>query len=98
MPPAEAEQLIAVLESPSLRELAARGRVQSFRKDVVIIQEGDYGDTLYILLSGRVKVFATGDNDREVVIDSHGAGPDRASRAAPRRLRHRANSTLGWPT
>ena len=74
MPPVEAEQLIAALESPSLRELAARGRVQSFRKDVVIIQEGDYGDTLYILLSGRVKVFATGDNDREVVIDSHGAG------------------------
>jgi len=70
----DAQALLASLESPSLRDLAARGRVQSFRKDVVIIQEGDYGDTLYVLLAGRVKVFATGDNDREVVIDTHGPG------------------------
>ena len=70
----ESERLIAALESPALRELAARGRVQGFRKDVVIIQEGDYGDTLYIVLAGRLKVFATGDNDREVVIDTHGPG------------------------
>jgi len=70
----EAGQLIAALAEPSLRELAARGRIQSFRKDVVIIQEGDYGDTLYVLLAGRVKVFATGENDREVVIDTHGPG------------------------
>jgi CRP/FNR family cyclic AMP-dependent transcriptional regulator len=72
--PADTDALIAALESPNLRELAARGRVQSYRKDVVIIQEGDYGDTLHIILSGRVKVFATGDNDREVVIDTHGPG------------------------
>jgi CRP/FNR family cyclic AMP-dependent transcriptional regulator len=74
MPTPDTDALIAAIESPALRELAARGRVQSFRKDVVIIQEGDYGDTLYILLAGRVKVFATGDNDREVVIDTHGPG------------------------
>jgi len=74
LPPTETEQLIAALKAPGLRELAARGRVQSFRKDVVIIQEGDMGDTLHVLLAGRVKVFATGDNDREVVIDTHGAG------------------------
>ena len=67
--PADTDTLIAAIELPNLRELAARGRVQSYRKDVVIIQEGDYGDTLHIILSGRVKVFATGDNDREVVID-----------------------------
>ena len=72
--PADTDALIAALESPNLRELAARGRVQSYRKDVVFIQEGDYGDTLHIILSGRVKVFATGENDREVVIDTHGPG------------------------
>lgn len=70
----DSQTLIDAIEAPELRELAARGRVQSFRKDVVIIQEGDHGDTLYILLAGRVKVFATGDNDREVVIDTHGPG------------------------
>lgn len=70
----DTESLLSALEPPALRELAARGRIQSFRKEVVIIQEGDCGDTLYVILAGRVKVFATGDNDREVVIDVHGPG------------------------
>ena len=74
MPTPDTETLISALDSPALRELAGRGRIQTFRKGVVIIQEGDYGDTLYIVLAGRVKVFATGDNERQVVIDSHGAG------------------------
>jgi CRP/FNR family cyclic AMP-dependent transcriptional regulator len=68
------EQLIAALESPALQELAARGRIQQYRKDVVIVQEGDHGDTLYILLAGRVKVFATGADEREIVFDIHGPG------------------------
>lgn len=68
------EALIATLQDPALRELAARGAVRSYRRDVLIIQEGDLGDTLYIILAGRVKVFASGENDREVVIDTHGAG------------------------
>jgi len=55
-------------------ELASRGRIQNFRKGVVIIQEGDVGDTLYIILAGRVKVFATGEDGREIVLDIHGRG------------------------
>jgi CRP/FNR family cyclic AMP-dependent transcriptional regulator len=70
----DAEQLIAALESPALRELAARGRIQPYRKDVVMLQEGDHGDTLYVVLAGRVKVFATGADDREIVFDIHGPG------------------------
>jgi CRP/FNR family cyclic AMP-dependent transcriptional regulator len=68
------EQLVAALESPALRERAARGRMQQYRKDVVMLQEGDHGDTLYIVLAGRVKVFATGVDDREIVFDIHGPG------------------------
>lgn len=70
----DADQLVAALESPALRELAARGRMQQYRKDVVMLQEGDHGDTLYIVLAGRVKVFATGADDREIVFDIHGPG------------------------
>jgi CRP/FNR family cyclic AMP-dependent transcriptional regulator len=68
------EALLESLQDAALRALAARGVVRSYRKDVLIIQEGDLGDTLYIILAGRLKVFATGDNDREVVIDTHGPG------------------------
>jgi CRP/FNR family cyclic AMP-dependent transcriptional regulator len=68
------DDLIAAITDPALRELAGCGAVRSYRKDVLIIQEGDLGDTLYIILAGRVKVFASGENDREVVIDTHAAG------------------------
>jgi CRP/FNR family cyclic AMP-dependent transcriptional regulator len=68
------EALIDALPDAGLRALASRGAVRSYRRDVLIIQEGDLGDTLYILLAGRVKVFASGEGDREVVIDTHGPG------------------------
>jgi CRP/FNR family cyclic AMP-dependent transcriptional regulator len=68
------DRLIAALESPALRELAARGRIQHYRKDVVIVHEGDHGDTLYIILAGRAKVYATGADEREIVFDIHGPG------------------------
>ncbi len=68
------DRLIATLESPALRELATRGRIQHYRKDVVIVHEGDHGDTLYILLAGRAKVYATGADEREIVFDIHGPG------------------------
>ncbi len=74
MATSSSEALIESLADPALRALAARGTVRSYRKDVLIIQEGDFGDTLYILLAGRVKVFASGENDREVVIDTYGPG------------------------
>ncbi len=40
----------------------------------VLINEGDVGDSLYIILSGRVKVFASNEAGREFVIDFHGPG------------------------
>ncbi len=55
-------------------ELVRLGRIQNFRKGVVILQEGDHGDTLYVILSGRVKIYATGEDQREIVLDIHGPG------------------------
>jgi CRP/FNR family cyclic AMP-dependent transcriptional regulator len=68
------EQLIDALPSAALRDLARRGRVQHYRKDSVIVHEGDHGDTLFIILAGRVKVFASSSDDREIVFNIHGAG------------------------
>jgi len=65
--------------SPPLRDdvlhtIAASGVVRSFPKQTVLIHEGDVGDSLYIILSGRVKVYASNAAGREVVINFHGAG------------------------
>ncbi len=40
----------------------------------MLINEGDLGDALYVILSGRVKVFSSNEAGREFVIDFHAAG------------------------
>jgi CRP/FNR family cyclic AMP-dependent transcriptional regulator len=65
---------LANLQDDVLREIAARGQVRKFQKNAVIIQEGDAGDSLYVILSGRVKVYASDDNGREVIIEIFGPG------------------------
>lgn len=67
------EGLIALLH-PKLRELAQRGAVRSYKKNSVVINEGDVGESLFVLLQGRVKVYATDDTGREITygnIDSY---------------------------
>jgi len=52
--------------APSLRALAERGVVKSFRKGHRLIEEGDTSDTIYIITKGRLRVFGSGDNGREI--------------------------------
>ena len=65
---------IESIRDDGLREIAARGQIRRFQKNAVIIQEGDSGDSLYIILSGRVKVYASDDTGKEIVIDVYGPG------------------------
>jgi len=62
------------LHDDVLRTIAASGVVRSFPRQTVLIHEGDVGDSLYILLSGRVKVYASNAAGREVVLNFHGPG------------------------
>ena len=59
---------------PSLRALAARGDVRRYRKGTILIHEGDSGDTMFIVLSGRVKVFCTDASDKEITFGIFGPG------------------------
>lgn len=58
----------------SLRTLVARGEPRRYRKGTLLIQEGDRGDTIYIVLSGRVKAFSVDERDREIVYGIYGPG------------------------
>ena len=62
------------LMSESLLALAERGEIRRYRKGTLLIQEGDQGDTLFIILSGRLRAFSAGDNDREITYGAYGAG------------------------
>jgi CRP/FNR family cyclic AMP-dependent transcriptional regulator len=72
--PEAAVGLSTPLHEETLRVIAASGVVRSYPKHTVLIHEGDVGDSLYIILTGRVKVYASNAAGREVVISFHGAG------------------------
>ena len=62
------------LADATLQKIAASGVTRVFPKSTVLIHEGDLGESLYIILSGRVKVYASNEEGKEVVIDFHGPG------------------------
>jgi CRP/FNR family cyclic AMP-dependent transcriptional regulator len=57
-----------------VQALAARGVVRHFRRGVVLIQEGDQGNTLYIVQTGRVRAFAADDSGKEITLGLYGPG------------------------
>ena len=74
MPLAPNAHELELLTDDVLREIASLGQLRKFQKNVAITQEGDAGDSLYIIVAGKVKVYASDDNGREVVIDIFGPG------------------------
>ncbi|MBG9388514.1 Crp/Fnr family transcriptional regulator [Caenimonas aquaedulcis] len=67
------ERLIDAL-NPGLRALAVRGVFRNYKKNSVIINEGEMGDSIFVLLEGAVKVFSTDQNGREITYGDIRAG------------------------
>ena len=57
-----------------LDAIAPHGTTRTFAANTILINEGDTTDSLYIVLSGRVKVYASSDEGREVVLTEYGPG------------------------
>ena len=57
-----------------VQALAAHGIVRNYPKNAIIITEGDPSDSLYVILSGSVKVYLSKEDGKEVVLDVHRAG------------------------
>lgn len=57
-----------------LERIAGHGGRHSYPARAVLINEGDDSDSLYILLSGRVKVYSSAVDGREVVLAELGEG------------------------
>ena len=58
----------------ALQALAQRGKQVRYRKGTLLIQEGDQGETIYIILSGRLRAFSAADNGREITYGVYGPG------------------------
>lgn len=66
--------LLEKLPDEALNALAAKAKAIKFAKQAVIISEGDKGNSLYIILSGKVRVFSSDDKSKEVTLLIQGAG------------------------
>jgi CRP/FNR family transcriptional regulator, cyclic AMP receptor protein len=60
--------------TPTLRSLAMRGVVRTHPKKAILINEGEEGDSLWVVLKGSVKVFAVDENGRELIYGKIEAG------------------------
>ena len=64
----------AGLDERALRDLAPGGVLRAYAKNVVVVSEGDLSDSLYVVLSGRVKAFVSDESGREAVVNTIGVG------------------------
>ena len=55
-------------------ELAKLGQRRRWRKNSQLIQEGDAGDTLFIVISGKVRVYSADPSGKEVTLGLYGPG------------------------
>lgn len=61
--------------SPLLCALASRGVRYTYRKGRLLIAEGERGDAIYIVLSGRLRAFSADPaRDREITYGTYGPG------------------------
>jgi CRP/FNR family cyclic AMP-dependent transcriptional regulator len=66
--------LFAGLSGPEIAALADAAVVRTFPKNTIVVTEGERSDSLYVILSGRVKVFVADENGKELVLNVEGPG------------------------
>ncbi|HTS54929.1 MAG TPA: cyclic nucleotide-binding domain-containing protein [Burkholderiales bacterium] len=62
------------LPEPYLKALADHGTVKAYPKNAVIVSEGDRSDSLYVILSGKIKVYVADEEGKEMVLNTQGPG------------------------
>jgi len=67
-------RLFTGLSVQELESITARGAVRVLRKNTVFIEYGDTSSNLYLILSGKVKVYIPDGQDNEQVLSIRGPG------------------------
>jgi len=70
----ESVPLFSGLPKETLAEIERHGSVKSYKKNVIVINQDDETYSLYVILSGSVKVFVSGEDGREAVLNHQQAG------------------------
>lgn len=66
--------LFSCLTADELVTVEQHSAARNFRKNTVVIQKGDESTTLYVVITGRLKVSLAGDEGKEVILNTLGPG------------------------
>lgn len=66
--------LFTGLDTHELSMINSGASVRTFSRNTIVVHEGDESDSLFLVLSGRVQVFLTSENGREVILNTQGEG------------------------
>ncbi len=62
------------LPEDDLNAIAKKAVVKHFQKNAVVITEGEFSQSLYLILSGKVKIYLNDEDGKELVLDTKGPG------------------------
>lgn len=62
------------LQPNELEAISAHALTRAFPKNTVVITEGDRSDSLYIILSGKVKFYVSDEQGKEIILSEAGPG------------------------
>jgi CRP/FNR family cyclic AMP-dependent transcriptional regulator len=68
------DRTVELLPRPLVDKIAAVATVRAFPKRAIIVTEGDDSDSLYVMVSGKARVFVADDKGREVQLNQIGVG------------------------
>jgi len=63
-----------VLSAAELKAVTRRAVARTFPKNTVVVTEGDSTDTLFIIVTGRVKIYVSDEDGKEIVLNHAGPG------------------------
>lgn len=67
-------EIFSALDDDQLAVAGTHMVSRDFHKDAIVFQEGDYGDALYVLREGKVKIMLADEEGREVIVSVLGPG------------------------
>lgn len=70
----KAVSLFAALAPQEIAALADAAIARKYPKNAIVVTEGERSDSLYVILSGRVKVFVSDEHGKELVLNVLGPG------------------------
>jgi len=70
----QAVPLFSRLAEREIAALAAAAIARTFPKNTIVVTEGERSDSLYVILSGRVKVYVSDEDGKDLVLNVEGPG------------------------